>query len=177
MIHSENFNIIDKELHLVSEQSNEVATHKLENVTLGNTPHGIAYERGVFTPTIEGAIVKGINVYSSQKGYYTRINDVVYVEFEIELSQLNVNSDMSGAISISGLPFAVTNPYLPSVNVSFIRGATPPSNFAGWLFQLAISSSVRWCYLNNVSGADATIGLDNLTNNLRVRGNGTYNIS
>ena len=62
------------------------------------------YVEGTWTPAF--SLGSGSVGYATQSGYYTRIGNLVYATFEIEL---NSNSSAAGAMTIGGLPVAAAN--------------------------------------------------------------------
>ena len=76
-------------------------------VYIGGTAAGNrldAYNEGTWTPAF--TLGSGSVGYATQSGYYTRIGNLVYATFEIEL---NSNSSAAGAMTIGGLPVAAAN--------------------------------------------------------------------
>ena len=63
-----------------------------------------AYSEGTWTPVF--TLGSGSVAYATQSGSFTRIGNLVYATFEIEL---NSNSSADGAMTIGGLPVAAAN--------------------------------------------------------------------
>ena len=63
-----------------------------------------AYNEGTWTPVF--TLGSGSVAYTTQSGAFTRIGNLVYATFEIELSS---NSSADGAMTIGGLPVAAAN--------------------------------------------------------------------
>ena len=63
-----------------------------------------AYSEGTWTPAF--TLGSGSVAYATQSGAFTRIGNLVYATFEIELSS---NSSAGGAMTIGGLPVAAAN--------------------------------------------------------------------
>lgn len=59
------------------------------------------YEEGTFTPFIYGTTTAGVGTYSSQKGFYTKIGNLVYITIYLEWSA----HTGTGNMYIGGLPF------------------------------------------------------------------------
>lgn len=81
--------------------------HKNESVLLGNTPHGIVYEEGTFTPYFRPLIGEFQNIeYNEQYGYYVRRDNLVWVYGHLSVigDTLNVGT-ASGHLRIAGLPY------------------------------------------------------------------------
>lgn len=60
------------------------------------------YEKGSFTPTIEGTTTSGVGTYSVQSGRYTKIDRLVQVEILLNWTA----HTGTGSLRIAGLPFA-----------------------------------------------------------------------
>jgi len=61
------------------------------------------YETGTWTPALVGDAGGSGQTYASRNGRYTKIGNIVFVEFDVTLSSLG---SVSGTGCISGLPFA-----------------------------------------------------------------------
>jgi len=61
------------------------------------------YEEGTFTPTIGGSTTAGVQTYTVQTGFYTRIGNRVNFNLRIVLSAKDAAT--SGSLIIAGLPF------------------------------------------------------------------------
>jgi len=66
-----------------------------------------SYEEGTWTPTITGATTAGTYTYTSNLGYYTRVGNVVTIQFSIW--DINASSAGSGDLKINGMPFPTRN--------------------------------------------------------------------
>lgn len=99
-----NLGIIDTEIDEIKTQLNslnaEVDTHLAEDVTDEDTPHGIMYEEGAWTPSL---IMTG-GSYALQEGRYIKINKVVHIWGKITLSTLGTSASPT---TVQGLPFVV----------------------------------------------------------------------
>lgn len=80
-----------------------IMSHLAEDMTEGDTPHGMVYEVGEWTPKIEGLSVSGEHVYGWQIGRYTRIGDIVYISCSVRIDTKDNN--MSGTLILTGIPF------------------------------------------------------------------------
>lgn len=78
-------------------------SHKADDVTIGDNPHGIIYEEGTFTPVIQGLTTAGSHTYNLQKGFYLRSGNKVFINLIIRMSTKDVAMD--GVVSVGGLPF------------------------------------------------------------------------
>lgn len=63
-------------------------------------------ERGTWTPSFQGSVATGANVYSRQNGFYTKLADLVIAWFSMQLSSL---VSITGNVLVGGLPFTVKN--------------------------------------------------------------------
>lgn len=85
----------------------DLAAHLNESVLLGNTPHGIVYEEGTFTPYFRPVSGEFQNIeYTDQYGYYVRRDNLVWVygHLSVNGNTLNVGT-ASGHLRIAGLPY------------------------------------------------------------------------
>jgi hypothetical protein len=64
------------------------------------------YEEGTWTPTWTGSTGNPTVTYTGQNGYYTKVGNVVTVQFWLEIS---VTVGGSGDLQLSGLPFTSKN--------------------------------------------------------------------
>jgi len=99
-----NFDTIDTVMKnnadAVKDVEDDLIAHKAEDVTQGNTPHGIIYEEGTWTPALYSADTDG--EFSQNIGTYTRIGNRCFVEFQISFTT-PPTGDVS--IAITGFPF------------------------------------------------------------------------
>lgn len=131
------------------------------------------YEEGTWTPVIEGDVTAGGFTYSLQSGYYRKIGDWVYLEFNIEIDTSDGTVD--GYIHISGVPF---NAYDPTTNIVYFGPLTRldsyPSTFTGIAGRvLGDGSGIQVGYLTTTS---IRSGLDDtyIGTSTRLRGSGWY---
>jgi hypothetical protein len=66
------------------------------------------YEEGAFTPFLHGQTTAGSFTYSIAVGRYTKIGNLVHIQFRLLLASITVAP--TGPLSISGLPFIVVGP-------------------------------------------------------------------
>jgi hypothetical protein len=64
------------------------------------------YEEGTWTPGLSASGISSI-VYNSRTGFYTKIGNIVTVRFQLRMTSF---SGGSGEFTITGLPFAASNP-------------------------------------------------------------------
>lgn len=80
------------------------------------------YEEGTWTPAVEGETSAGTGTFTTQVGKYTKIGNLVHVEFNI----LHTSHTGTGGVKITGFPFTPASP-------AMMRGslATYNVNFGG----------------------------------------------
>lgn len=129
------------------------------------------YEEGTFTPAFSPAAGAFTSVtYITQRGRYTKIGRVVYINIYLLTSGITVGT-ASGAVSISGLPFTSDNQTYYSIpfggDVRLFAGDTPDSA------QVDINStSVSLWYRTSANGSTTALDVTDLStgaaNNLTV---------
>lgn len=65
------------------------------------------YTEGAWTPAFLGSGTAGVFTYTAQTGYYTRINNLIFLRAFIAISA--IGTPPTGNMAISGLPFANSN--------------------------------------------------------------------
>lgn len=83
----------------LSDNVQNLNTHKADLATDSDGVHGIKIESGTFTPTVIGT-----NTYSVQTGKYKKINNIVYFSLKITLTAKDAYTP-AGDLFIGGLPF------------------------------------------------------------------------
>lgn len=83
--------------------------HLAETVFQKGGVHGLEIENGTFTPHLYGSLVAGNHVYSTQKGFYEKIGNRVFIQLWIQINRGNFDANMDGEIRIGGLPFVNEN--------------------------------------------------------------------
>ena len=121
-VNSTNLNKMDKGIDdlddAVETLNNNLGAHKAESVSQVGGVHGIVDEKGTWTP------VWGDAVLSKSLGYYTRINNVVYIWCELAMSSKN-----NAVFTIDGLPFTPsTSAEFVILNIGQIGGITFGAN-------------------------------------------------
>lgn len=158
------------QLNEVSDLANQLqvdlAAHNTENVQQVGGVHGLEIEQGLWTPKLIGAEVEGEHDYATQVGTYYKIGKFVICMFQIVLT--SKDSNMSGVVRISGLPFTIDN---QDYGASFSRGSgiifnandTQITGYgAGVFVQLNVLPSGGFVYANAVQ------------NNASIRGSVSY---
>lgn len=76
------------------------------------------YDKGTFTPVIRGSSTAGTQTYSTQRGQYIRIGDMVWCWIKLVMSAKDGTT--AGDLQIAGLPFTSSNTanYGGALNVS-----------------------------------------------------------
>lgn len=105
----------DDEIDLEDLQGSPAAlkSHLADSASDPNPPHGMGraaaqdYEEGTWTPSLVGATTAGEHTYNFRGGFYTRIGNLVHVTGRLSIQ--TKDTDMSGIVRISGLPFVVRN--------------------------------------------------------------------
>jgi len=130
------------------------------------------YEEGTFTPTLVGATSTGSVNYILQQGSYTKIGRLV--NFAITIYANSGGNNISGDLTITGLPFTATN----ATNAQYAA-------VTGWVQYLAFSAQISF-YVggasavliprNITSGGSGTLPTGNdLGNSFYIIVSGTYN--
>lgn len=102
IIQSANTNAVTGSGTFSSDAPSYVGTSHLNNVT---TKTFVEFgDTGTFTPTLDGS-TPGTSTYTTQKGYYTRIGNLVYITGTVAVSA----ATGTGNATIGGLPFTVKN--------------------------------------------------------------------
>ena len=68
------------------------------------------YEEGTFTPSFESTGISAITYGTGRNGYYTKVGRLVTVTINIMTQSITV-TDSSAVVTISGLPFTVSNSF------------------------------------------------------------------
>ena len=94
------------------------------------TTNMVHFEEGTWTPLLGAATPNGFAVtYTSQAGWYQRIGANVIIDLDLEWSSYT-NTPPSGAMQITGVPFAMDTNYAGNIACTF--GATGFSLDAGY---------------------------------------------
>jgi hypothetical protein len=132
-------------------------------MVLLNPDTGITY--GTWTPSVGGTAT-----YTVQQGYYTKICNVVRVEFDLYINVIGTGS----SFNISGLPFQ------SGANQSSCIGISGWSNLnLAYVFLTGlVDSSTTSFTLNGIAAAHATCdaAVFCLTSGSRIQGSGTYRV-
>jgi len=134
------------------------------------------YEEGSWTPAFSPASGSGIT-YTSQSGRYTKIGNMVYVAFEIEMS---AKGTASGGLLVTGLPFTVENPYTGSAEPwaftpSFIFNmSTSITNFGGYCDNNTTSIVMRISTAASTTYPGAQLQVSDVATNFYIQGSASY---
>jgi len=115
------------------------------------------YEEGTFTPTIVGGTAAGVGVYTTQKGNYTKVGNLVYFNIYVVWTA----HTGTGSISVGGLPFTS----------NATSGRISSVTFGGTTIALTASNVIRGYIDNNSSliavtqypvggGANTSVSMD-----------------
>jgi hypothetical protein len=115
------------------------------------------YEEGTFTPTIVGGTTAGVGVYTTQKGNYTKVGNLVYFNIYVVWTA----HTGTGSISVGGLPFTS----------NATSGRISSVTFGGTTIALTASNVIRGYIDNNSSliavtqypvggGANTSVSMD-----------------
>ena len=148
----------------IQEYITNITNHLADLITDTDGAHGFKIEEGIFTPFIMGDTVAGSNTYSVQNGYYKKIGSICYVWIWLTLTAKDAN--MSGIVSVGGLPFSPkgrtnqrnTFSFAAMGNITFPSGctalvsqtvATSPKIYLGAYGNVASSDLNQTCISNN----------------------------
>mgnify|MGYP001202554364 CR=1 FL=1 len=114
------------------------------------------YETGIWTPTLAGMVTAGSHTYHVQYGYYTRIGNLVTVQFRIHLTAKD--PAMAGSVFIRGLPYAAlsTGAYTGGGAINLISNVELSSGYSAIVYSLA--------------GFENQIALNQIGNNVQAVG-------
>lgn len=137
---------------LISPVSNDLGDEGILDLSANGAYFGTAaaanllddYEEGTWTPTIVGSTTPGSPTYSTQAGKYTKIGDMVFVQFRLKIT---AGGSIAGNLSIGGLPFT---------NSAYIGSA-----FIPWRSVVSLSSGEDMTGTINASAT--SISLQRLT--------------
>lgn len=157
----------------LSENVQNLNTHKADLITDLDGVHGLKIESGTFTPVITGTTTSGANTYTAQRGRYNKIGKQVTVFIDVALSTKDIA--MAGAVTITGLPYVPTNDtnYRFSSAIGFYYGFNFPTSCYNLMGTLVGGSS----QISIVAGnSTSIINLDttNILNNFRITLELTY---
>lgn len=79
------------------------ATPTVTSISFGGTALS-TYSEGTFTPTYVGAVA-GTTTYSAQNGYYTRVGNLVTIQYHVVFSAATGTGD----VTLGGFPFTIKN--------------------------------------------------------------------
>ncbi len=107
-----------------------IGTTNTGTLSLGNTTGATSIQFGTgsalttfvdwtaWTPTISGGTVAGASTYTLQSGYYSRIGNILTLEFFVAVSA----ATGTGNLQIGGLPFAIS-----AAANNYVAGACHPA--------------------------------------------------
>lgn len=138
--------------------------------------NNLSYETGVWTPTLAGMATAGSHTYHVQYGYYTRIGNLVTVQFRLHLTAKD--PAMAGSVVIRGLPFTsiTMGSYSGGGAINLIDRVELSAGYSQIVFSMPASSSQ--IALNQIGNNIAAIGLppSAIKDNSIISGTLTYHI-
>jgi hypothetical protein len=127
------------------------------------------YEEGTFTPTIVGTTLAGTGTYAAQQAKYTKIGRIVYIQARIDWTA----HTGTGAMRISGLPFAVSSSAsTPAISIIPDRMTSPASTFPQ-AYALNSTSDIVIVSTTIAGGGEANLAMDT---NAGIRVGGWYEV-
>lgn len=136
------------------------------SLLLGSLTDLSGYEEGVWTPgiTMGGAAV-GVAYGANNGGRYTRIGRICIASF---LLQLSSKGSSSGAVQITGLPFAApVSPVLASLTVGWTASI---GGISGVVQGTVVSGGTTIALYASSGGASAVLSNANVTNSSQIQG-------
>lgn len=127
------------------------------------------YEEGSWTPELRFGGANTSIAYSTRTGTYTKIGNLVYVEFRIALSS---KGTATGSATITGMPFAASGAPVGSPLDFAVAGASvgePP-------FFVASLSTLHLVFHNTAASVRAALSDTHIANNSDFRGSMTFRV-
>lgn len=138
--------------------------------------NSLSYETGSWTPTLAGMDTAGSHTYHVQYGYYTRIGNLVTVQFRIHLTAKD--PAMAGSVFIRGLPYAAlsTGAYTGGGAINLISNVELSSGYSAIVYSLA--GFENQIALNQIGNNVQAVGLPSsaIKDNSIIAGTLTYHI-
>lgn len=158
---------------LAAASQKDFKSHLAENVTDGDTPHGIIYEKGTWTPEINSLDTPATITYNNQLGRYIRHGNIVTSFFDIKI---NTVSGGGGFIFILGRPFAAST--LPvGVALSHVSKITLRNNCTNFGVNSLSAGFRLHGYGSGIEFASSTIlTVSELSDGCALSGSITYEI-
>ena len=116
------------------------------------------YEEGTFTPTIVGQTTAGLGVYSNQVGKYTKVGNLVTVEFLLAWTA----HTGTGNMLIGGLPFNSSSfaNLVGAAAIGYIDGIAVNAGSIPLLYVLNAGAFIAFVQTPTGGGAVATVPID-----------------
>ena len=129
------------------------------------------YEHGTFTPTVLGSTTAGTGVYSLQKGFYTRIGNLVTIKVGLAWSA----HTGTGNLLFGGLPFNVPNDGVDAaMTIGYVGNLTLTALNVLTLIARINTATVAAYQYPTGGGAATTVPIDTAVTLIEF--SGTYNI-
>lgn len=135
-------------------------------------------ESGTFTLDLKGADTAGNHTYEKQSGYYYRQGDAVTVDFEISIGVGDLDSNMSGSASLTGLPFDADKSNLSAINWAFFRSNSMPSDAVDVTGRIS-GGDILITTLREDGGSTnfGSSDFDDSSSSILLRGSATYRVA
>ena len=136
------------------------------------------YEEGTWTPDLTAD--SGSPTYSGTSGKYTKIGNMVYVGFAMEITSKGA---LTGSINVSGLPFTVESGYSSSAEVwgmtySFVGGlSTSVVSMYGWANNGSTLIQLRKQTAAATSLGSAYLQASDISDTFYIQASCTYRVS
>lgn len=165
VITAANLNAIQDEIINQGEEINTNAS-SIDSLTVDYHTLYDKFKYGTWTPVIKGGTTTGSPTYAKQTGVYVKIDTLVYINCEIQLSAMG---GMTGAITITGLPF----------KPSYRTPLTTIYDHASVLVLPALAETDNYIRLtcSNTTGNWNTLTASNITDTFHVNISGCYKYS
>lgn len=133
----------------------------------------IVGEQGTFTPTLIGSTTAGVQTYTGQYGYYTKIGKVVSFTLLVGIS---AKGAMAGNIVIGGLPYAQRNltNSLGNVSMQTFDGVTLDAGRTQLSARINAGSSSATLFESGSNVASLAVPVANLAAAASICASGTY---
>lgn len=132
------------------------------------------YEEGSWTPVIGGDVSTSGQTYGTQYGSYTKIGNLVHVNFH---AILTAKGTITGTAQIQGLPFASVNTSGHAASVAMgYHDYTVPSGYGTAIGHLTLNATGITLYSTRDSGGPLAVTTTHLANDSRFAGTLMYEV-
>ena len=126
------------------------------------------YEEGTWTPSVNGSAGNPSVSYTHQKGYYTKVGNIVHIEWDVLVGSY---SGGGGNIQISGLPFNSAAGYYHGSGMQVHGQVADGGNGPRGAY---INASSNWFYLVQNDTDTNVVTTDQVNSNFHWMGHMTY---